>query len=874
MTAPRATYRLQLGPDLHFDQAAALAGYLASLGISHVYASPALQAEPGSSHGYDVVDPGTVSEDLGGEPGWRRLHAALQSHHLGLVLDIVPNHMSIAGTTNLWWWDVLENGPSSHYAAYFDVDWAPVASIEENRILLPVLGDRYGTALLGGKLAVERRSGTFVATLGDRAFPIAPRSLADPLRAAASIEDSDELGFLADALAALPLPTATDRDSTERRHRDKAVIADLLRRLLDREPPLATAVDRVLAEISADPVALDALLERQNWRLASWRAAATELGYRRFFDVQTLVGLRVEYPPAFEETHQRIIDWLHTGVLQGVRIDHPDGLRNPAEYVRRLREAAPGAWIVVEKILERGERLPPDWPVDGTTGYEFMDLVTGVLVDPAGAAPLGALAERFTGESQSFDDIAVAAKRAVLHDVLAAELTRLVVLLERCARRRVVTRDFTRRELKTALTEVLIGYPVYRTYVAPGAPVSDVDRAIVEGAARRAQERASLEPELVHFLCQLLLLELPGDDETELAMRAQQVTGAVTAKAIEDTAYYRHVRLLALNDVGVAVEPFGLSLDDFHAGLARARGSRSMLATSTHDTKRSEDVRARLAVLSEIPAEWEQAVTAWSARAARYRREQHDPHAEYVLFQTLVGAWPIDEPRLAAYMEKATREAKRRTTWTEPDPAYEAALRDFTRDLLADRELMAAIEGFVRRVAPAGRQNSLTQTLLKLVAPGVPDIYQGTELWDLSLVDPDNRRPVDYARRRALLAQLDGARPAEILAGMDDGLPKMHVIRQALRLRAARPELFEAAPVRLAVSGANAERVIAVGRGKDLVAIAPRWTANLTAWGDTAAVLPAGRWRDALTGAEQGGGAVAIADLLAAFPVALLTRTP
>jgi (1->4)-alpha-D-glucan 1-alpha-D-glucosylmutase len=881
VTVPRATYRLQLGPDLGFADAAAQCDYLAALGVSHVYTSPALQAEAGSSHGYDQVDPGAVSSDLGGDQGWAGLGAAARRHGLGLVLDIVPNHMSIASAGirrgNRWWWDVLENGPSSHYAAYFDVDWVSITpgadALEENRILLPVLGERYGAALLGGQLSVARRGERFVAVVGDRELPLAPRSLAEPLRLAAEAAGSDELAFVADALAALPLPTATDRESTRRRHRDKAVLGQALAGLLERRPPLAAAVDRALAGITADPAALDALLERQNWRLASWRVATSELGYRRFFDVQTLVGLRVEVPAVFEDTHHRVVGWLADGTLDGVRVDHPDGLRDPAEYTRRLRAAAPDAWIVVEKILHRGERLPEDWPVDGTTGYDFIDLVTGVLVDPAGGPALTALAERVTGEPQDLATLIATAKQSVLRDVLAAELERLVALLQKAARRRATTRDYTRRELTDALTAVLVEVPVYRTYVVPGAPVGDVDRGIIDAAAARAAARADLEPDLVEFVRQLLALELSGDAEAELAVRAQQVTGAVTAKAVEDTAYYRHAVLLALDEVGCTPEPFGVPLADFHRELAARAGSRSMLATSTHDTKRSEDVRARLAVLSEVPAAWEAAVTAWRARAARHRGRLDDPHAEYWLFQTLVGAWPIDAARATAYMEKAVREAKRRTSWTQRDEAYEEALRAFIAGVLGDRELVASIEAFVAHIAPAGWQNSLTQTLLKLTAPGVPDLYQGTELWDLSLVDPDNRRPVDYAVRRAALARLDGMAPAAIVAAMAEGLPKLHVIRETLRLRAARPALFAGGASALAVTGAQASRVIAVGRG-DLAAIAPRWSMGLAdrGWGDTRLELPAGRWTHAFTKESIEGGVAGMNELLAHFPVALLWR--
>jgi len=875
----RATYRVQLHAGFDFTAAAALADYLAALGISHLYCSPYLQAAKGSMHGYDIVDPRTVNRELGGAEGHARLSQALHSAGLGQVLDIVPNHMAIGGPDNPWWWDVLENGPGSRYASYFDVDWDPPETRLRNVVLLPVLADHYGRVLERGELRLAWKDGSFTIRYHEHVFPVSPQSLDTLLLTAAERAGSDALAFLAGALSELPSPTATDRASVERRHRHKTVLYESLARLCAEEPRVAKAIDAVVADMNASADSLDALLERQNFRLVRWRAAARDLGYRRFFDINNLVGLRIEHEHVFRDTHQLVLGWLADGTLDGVRIDHPDGLRDPEAYLKRLRSDAPEAWVVVEKILEPGEGLRGSWPVDGTTGYDFLNRASGLFVDPAGEKLLTELYAEFTGESTDWTEVARAKKHEVMQLAMGSDLNRLTALfLEVCEHRRRY-RDYTRHELHEALRDTLACFSVYRTYVRPEpAPVDaeDVQR-IVEATETARAHRPDLDGELFEFLRDLLRRRLVGDLETELTMRFQQLAGPVMAKGVEDTAFYNFNRLVSLNEVGGDPGAFGVGVEEFHRACAetQTRWPRTMLATSTHDTKRSEDVRARLDLLSEIPERWAGAVHRWSVRNARHRRgDWPDRNAEYLFYQTVVGAWPIDAARVTAYMAKATREAKTQTSWTSPNEAYEQALRAFVESSMADRAFTADLEAFLAPLIAAGRVNSLAQTLLKLTTPGIPDIYQGTELWDLSLVDPDNRRPVDYALRRRLLAELERATPAEIMARMDDGLPKLWVTRQALRLRRRRPELFgpEGVYSPLAATGDRSGHVVAFARGEGAVTVVPRLVLHLEdSWLDTTLALPGGRWRNELTG-ELVQGTMRIADLLAKFPVALLSN--
>jgi len=881
LNPPLSTYRVQLRPGFGFDEAAAIAGYLADLGITHLYSSPYFQAVRGSTHGYDVTDPTRVNEELGGEEGHARLCQALEESGLGQVLDIVPNHMAIKERRNVWWWDVLENGPASRYAFYFDVDWHPPQERFRNTVLLPILADHYGRVLEAGELKLVRRGGRLEVHYQDHRMPVAPRSLDVLLAEAARRCGSPDLAFIADALGQLPIATAVDSESVARRHRDKEVLAGQLARLCEERPEIAAAVDAAVEGFNADPDRLDELLQRQNYRPAFWRTAGHELDYRRFFDVHSLVGLRAEDERVFADTHALILRWLADGVLDGVRIDHPDGLRDPQTYLDRLRTAAPGAWIVAEKILEPGERLRESWPVDGTTGYDFLNLAGGLFVDPAGEGPLTDLCVEMTGQDAAWTELVREKKLLVLNELLASDVNRLAeVFLAVCERHRR-HRDYTRFELRQAIREVAACFPVYRSYVrAEAGEVDPQDERAIEEAVEAAKSRRSdLSLELFDFFRDLLLLRIRGDVESELVMRFQQLTSPAMAKGVEDTAFYNFHRLISLNEVGGSPGAFGAPPEELHRRCCEAqrRWPRTMLATSTHDTKRGEDVRARISVLSEIPERWGSAVRRWFERNRRHRRgDWPDRNTEYLLYQTLVGAWPLSVERAAAYVQKAAREAKVHTSWMQVNADYEEALQEFVRAILEDPDFRADLESFVALTVEPGRINSLAQTLLKIAAPGVPDFYQGTEIWDLSLVDPDNRRPVDYELRRRLLGELEkGMSPEEILGRMDEGLPKLWVIRQGLHLRRRRPAVFgpEGDYEPLYARGAHADHAVAFLRSGEVAAVVPRLAIGLGGdWSDTSMELPAGRWRNELTGEEAEGGILNLKELLSRFPVALLAR--
>jgi (1->4)-alpha-D-glucan 1-alpha-D-glucosylmutase len=871
VTRPRGTYRVQLTPDFGFDDAAGIAGYLARLGISHLYSSPVLQAAPGSRHGYDVVDHSRVNRELGGEQGHARLCRALGANGLGQVLDIVPNHMAIAGQHNRWWWDVLENGRSSRYATYFDVAWDPPERELRDTILMPILGDHYGRVLEAGQLRLDRQGVRLLVRYFEHELPIDPRSYELVLG-----DGFDGLGML---FATLPVVRPEDRPGALRRHLAKEELLARLERL-DAGPELDARVGLVNVDVDR----LDALLDQQNYRLARWQAAGFELDYRRFFDVASLAALRMEDPEVFADTHVLILEWLRLGVLDGVRIDHPDGLRDPLGYLQHLRRTAPDAWIAVEKILAAEEQLPEAWPVAGTTGYDFLNRALGLFVDPAGEQPMTEAYARFTNESAPFADVVYESKQQVMRELLASDVSRLTELFARVCEGSRRYRDYTRPELAECLREVLACLPVYRTYVRPEEPPSPADRSYLAAALAEARRRRPhLDAELVDLLGRIVLLEHDERSEhaAELAARFQQTSSPVAAKGVEDTAMYRYHRLTALNEVGGDPDRFGVSPEAFHVACARAaaRWPAGMLAVSTHDTKRSEDVRARLAVLSEIPDEWAATVDRWSALNERHRTgDEPDRNVEYLLYQTLVGTWPIGPERVLPYLEKAAREAKARTSWLSPSPGYERALRDFAAGVLASPEFVADLEAFLVPVVPAGRDNSLAMKLLCLTAPGVGDTYQGTELWDLSLVDPDNRRPVDFALRSRLLEELDARGDDAVAAALqrcDEGLPKLLVVSRALRLRAALPEAFEGAYRELPVRGARAAHAVAFCRGEAVCVIVPRLRLGLERagwWADTAVELPAGSWVDRLTGRPSAGGEVPVAGLLASFPVALLER--
>ncbi|MDR0360978.1 MAG: malto-oligosyltrehalose synthase [bacterium] len=887
MAPVTSTYRLQLGPDLDLDAAAGLLPYLRRLGVSHAYLSPVLQAAPGSTHGYDVVDHSRVSAELGGEAAWERLVAAAREWGVGLVLDVVPNHMAIAGRHNRWWWDVLENGASSRYASHFDIAWNPPERRLRGRILMPVLCDHYGRVLERRELCLHREHGALILTYFDHELPIGVDTAAPLLEAAAARSGSKRLGALAPRCGALPTLTAQDRDEAIARDLEKDALKAELGIVCTAEPGAADALNAEITAVNADLDRLDALLSTQHYRLARWKTAATELDYRRFFDIPSLVGLRVEDEHVFQASHRLVLEWLREGRIDGLRIDHVDGLRDPEDYLHRLRDAAPNAPVWVEKILEHGEQLPSGWPVAGTTGYDAGALLTRLFVDPAGEAPLTRLWQGFTGETDSWEVVSRIARLDVLRQLLGSDLNRLagafVAVLEGTRR----LRDFTRQEATDALREVLACLGRYRTYVRPEhGQVSEQDRRVVRAAVDTARAgRPDLDAELFDFVAAVLLLEAreratPGRAaQDEFVARFQQTSDPVRAKGVEDTAYYRHLRLTCLNEVGGDPDRFGATLDELHTELAAraTAGSSAMTTTSTHDSKRGEDVRARLALLSEIPDRWRAAVEEWSRLARRHRRGKWpDPALEYLLYQTLVGAWPLSGERAAAHVLKAAREAKRQTSWIAPDPDYEDTLLGFVRGCLDDRAFVEALERFLEPLLPAAWITSLSMKLLALTVPGVPDLYQGSELWHLRLVDPDNRGAVDFAGRAALLDEVDRLPPEECWKRAAEGLPKLLVVSRALRLRRRRPDVFCEPHRPLRVAGPGDGHLVAFARGDGLAVLAPRLVLGLGEpephWRDTTVGLPEGSWHDELRGEPVAGGSRQVGELLGPFPVGLLSR--
>ncbi len=877
---PISTYRLQLNGAFTFEDAAKTAAYLKDLGISHVYCSPYLQAAPGSMHGYDVVDHQKVNEELGGEEGHQKFCSRLHDLGMGQVLDIVPNHMAI-GPKNRYWWDVLENGPSSQYSTWFDIDWHSAEVKLQNRILIPVLGDQYGRVLAAGQIQIEQDGDCFQIRYMENIFPLSPRSLASILSKAAQYAHDDTLGFIADSLSRLPSPDATDPALIQERHRDKAVIYALLRRLCAEHPEVCASITTTINAINSDHDVLDELLNQQNYRLAYWRTADQELGYRRFFDINTLVGLRMERPHVFDATHSRIVDWIQRGVLDGVRIDHPDGLRDPQQYFARLRARAPDAWIIGEKILEPGEFLRDNWPIDGTSGYDFMNVCNNLIVSGQGLREFSAIYSDFTGETANFDIIAHDKKLSVEQEALGSDVNRLASLFVEICENNRDRRDYTRAEIRRAIREVAACFSIYRTYVvAERNEITDEDRVEINNAVALAKERRQdIDAGLFDFIADVLMLRERGARESEFLLRFQQFTSPVMAKGVEDTVFYCFNRMIGLNEVGGAPAHNGITPAQFHHYCAHIQATHpiTMTTLSTHDTKRCDDVRARLAVLTEMPREWRQALNRWSRMNAGFKgNEFPDRNTEYFLYQTLIGAWPISKERLLAYMEKAVREAKQQTSWTQQNKVFEDALCLFIQRILESQKFITELQALVDRTTPAWQLNSLSQTLLRYTAPGVPDTYQGSELWDFRLVDPDNRTPVDYGARQSMLDELKrGLSPEEIMQRAASGMPKLWVVHKALTLRREHPEWFgaEAAYTPLQISGPKQEHGIAFLRADRVATIVQRLPLTLSnRWLDTAVVLPSGKWRNLFTGELLSGGQLRIKSLLSRFPVALLTK--
>ncbi|WP_028237925.1 malto-oligosyltrehalose synthase [Stutzerimonas azotifigens] len=925
MKALTATLRLQFHKDFTLDDATALVDYFADLGISHLYASPLLTARPGSVHGYDVIDPTRINPELGGEEALRRLVEALRQRDMGLILDIVSNHMAVGGSGNAWWLDVLEWGRRSPYAQFFDIEWNSPDPLLEGQLLVPSLGSDYGDALKDGKipLRLDAEKGQLYAEHYEHRFPITPPTYGEVLRSSGH----PQLVTLAerfDELKESPHPYTRAREL-------RAELAQLLQDAAAREA-LENALSLYDSSREDGFMRLHRLLERQHYRLASWRTAADDINWRRFFDINELGGLRVERPVVFEETHAKIFELLGEGLVDGLRIDHIDGLANPRGYCRRLRRRVDRlnagrpepvrldhVPIYVEKILAAGERLHDDWGVDGTTGYEFMNQVSLLQHDPAGEARLCSLWSETSGRSSDFLEEARAARQLVLTGTLAGDFETVAQALLQVARSDLMTRDITLGAIRRALLELIIHFPVYRTYIAAGGR-READEPFFQQALAGARTTLGegdwpLLEHLERWLGGQPLRELPPGPARKArryaAARFQQLTSPAAAKAVEDTACYRSGVLLSRNDVGFDPQHFSGTVETFHREcLARHEHfPRNLLTTATHDHKRGEDNRARIAVISERADWFAGKVGYWRQLAAGWRQELDDgpapsPGDELMLFQTLLGSWPPglsadDEAGMQAYcerilrwQEKALREAKLRSTWADPNQTYEGACRAHAEYLLTSpegAELRRDIAAAAAGLAPAGALNGLAQALLRMTTPGVPDLYQGAEYWDYSLVDPDNRRPVDFVARRGSLHP--DAQPAELLDSWQDGRIKQFVITRTLGLRAAVPQLFtEGSYQPLSVHGAQAERVVAFARQWSdawAVVVVPRLASGLlgdstrpfvepAAWGDTRVALPealngkplAGLFDQITVSPQQAG--LSVAQVLGSLSVAVL----
>ena len=985
--APQATYRLQLHHGFPFGAALAQLDYLRDLGISDVYASPILQARPGSPHGYDVCDHSRINVDLGTEEELDALVAALHERGMGLIIDIVPNHMGIGHVMCRWWLDVLENGPSSIYADHFDIAWHPVNPNIESKVLLPILEDQYGRVLEQGLIRLAYDQGSFHFQYHDHFWPVAPGTydlilacLVEPLSEKLGEEDKhlQELQSILTALSYLPERTERDRKKIDERNREKEIIKDRLHRLVEGCAPIREVIEARIVTMNGNLEELnsfdelDGLLDAQAYRPAFWKVATEEINYRRFFDVNDLAALCVEHDHVFHETHQVLLRLLAQRKANGLRIDHPDGLWAPTAYFRQLQtehllararqlvaprelpaevedelkrllsirfQSTEGEqhshihqgwplYVVAEKILSEDEELPADWPVDGTTGYDFLNLASGLFVEKRNEEVFQRIHSQFTGRTLDFAELVNAMKKRIMQISMASEINALAHQLDRISERNRRYRDFTLNSLTFVIREILSCLSVYRTYVTETGEVSDRDREFINAAVEAAKKlNPRTDKSIFHFVRDTLLLsrieEFDQSDRPALvdwALKFQQVSGPVMAKGVEDTSLYIYNRLISLNEVGSEPQLFGTTLEEFHHGnqYRHEHWPCSMLTTSTHDTKRSEDVRARLHVLSEIPGEWERALNQWhSMNLDRLTfvedNQAPDRNDEYLLYQTVLAAWPpgltpeseemIDfRERIITYMQKATKEAKVNTSWINPNQEYDQAVEGFTSALLtsdSESSVLQELFDFQEKLAFFGYVNSLSQVLLKLASPGAPDFYQGTELWDFSLVDPDNRRPVDYDHRRRLLQELQDKQEsslagliAELTMSMSDGRIKLFVTQQTLHFRREHSELFVEGDYQpVTVTGSKEEHVCAFLRSwgdQQILVVVPRLVYSLLEgehrqpvgdeiWGDTRLDLPVesgSRFRNIFTGEElqTGEHGLAMHDVLRIFPVILAVR--
>lgn len=949
---PLSTYRLQFNRDFTFNQAREIVPYLSALGISHLYASPYLKARPGSRHGYDIIDHNALNPEIGTYEEFELLCATLAGHGMGQVLDVVPNHMGVGGD-NLWWLDMLENGEASVYAGFFDIDWAPIKAELQGKVLLPVLGSAYGAVLDNAELQLRFNAehGEFDIYYYEHHFPVDPAEYPhileyrmDVLSARLGRDNLLLMDYQSLVTAFRNLPHRDERPPERQveRRRDKEVHKRHLAGLVERSSDIALFLEENLrifngtAGESSSFDLLHQLIETQAYRLAFWRVASDEINYRRFFDINDLAGLRMENDEVFDATHQLLLRLVQEGKLDGLRLDHPDGLFDPEAYFCKLVEQCNSSghapYLVLEKILGAHEHLRTSWPVHGTTGYEFSNQLNGLFVDTRAAERMERLYNGFIQEHLNFDDLLYRSKLLVMETALSGELNVLANLLSKIAEADRHTRDYTLKGLRTALAEIVACFPVYRGYVSAREVVEE-DRRNIEQATVAAKRRSTAaDTSIFDFLRNVLTLDAatgksPAYHEQVLAfaMKFQQFTSPVMAKGLEDTSAYIYHRLLSLNEVGGDPRQFGISRTAFHrANQARARNwPHAMLTTSTHDTKRSEDVRARLNVLSEMPSAWRLALRHWSHANCNLKQVVDGmpvptPNDEYFIYQTLLGIWPLGEPdanelarlggRLADYLVKAVREAKVYTSWINANTAYEDAIMAFAEALVntpKEGEFMTDFLPFQQRIARLGMFNSLSQTLIKLTVPGVPDIYQGCECWDFSLVDPDNRRPVDFGHRQTMLHALQtlatqeqqhrSAGVRELCGTLEDGRAKLLVVWSALALRNRWPEVFQQGEyLPLTVRGKHAAHLCAYARiagERYVITVAPRLFTQLLGkadmlpvgeqiWGDTTVELPFHRLDNHYTCAFTGkamspqhwrsAGRLPIAEVLAEFPVGLI----
>lgn len=932
MRIPTATYRLQFHKDFGFANARELIGYLRDLGISDVYASPIFKARAGSMHGYDVVDHSQLDGALGGADEFDKLTSTLKAYGMGLILDIVPNHMGIGEPTNAWWMDVLENGPSSSYASYFDIDWQPVNPHLENKVLLPILEDQYGIMLEDGKLRLAYEDGAFFIYYYEAKLPIEPCTYIAILshqidRWTETLGKDDahrlELQSILTAIGHLPPRTEAEPEKLEERRREKEIVKRRIATLYQESTEVRSAIDSAVREFNGhvgDPPSfdlLDQLINAQPYRLAFWRVAGEEINYRRFFDINELAAIRTETPEVFQATHQLILQLVAEGKVTGLRVDHPDGLRDPAAYFRQLQQSQLGQdaelsssgngvpcrplYIVAEKILSKGEALPADWAVSGTTGYDFLNQVNGLFVRRASRGAVDKIYGDFIGAKSNYRELVNSRKKMIMLISLASEIYALSHRLDDISERNRHYRDFTLNGLTFAIREVIACLSVYRTYADEvKGEVSERDRRYIEAAVEEAQKRNPRTARAIFdFIGDTLSFRNLGRFRAEdrqavsdFVMKCQQLTGPVMAKGVEDTAFYVYNRLISLNEVGGDPEEFGTSLEVFHRqNSARLKHwPHAMLTLTTHDTKRGEDARTRIDALSEFAPEWRAALMRWrrfnDAKKSLVDGEfAPDRNDEYRFYQTLIGAWPgasLDREelagfreRIAAYMQKAIKEAKVHTSWVNPNEDYDQGVEKFTREVLAPENSDSFLNDFSQfrqELAFAGVLNSLSQTLLKMTLPGVPDFYQGTELWDLNLVDPDNRRPVDFAKRRILLEDLKrgeetdlGGLLCDLLSHWQDGRVKLYLIYKTLNFRGEHRDLFQTGDyLPLYAAGKFREYICAFARRLNdhwIVVAAPRFLARILPpgrpplgapiWEDAVLRLPHGTpdyWHNILTG--------------------------